>query len=76
MDAASHTGREIEFKLNLGSFTNYLKLIGFLGKIEHEEYHVNAFFDSEDRRLAKAGWALRVRVENGRRGTTCRGGLP
>jgi len=59
-------GREIEIKLNLGSFTNYLKLMGFLGQTEKEERHLNAFFDSEDRKLSSAGWALRVRAENHR----------
>lgn len=58
--------REIEIKLDLGVFTNYLKLIGFLGQIDKEERQLNAFFDTEDRQLAKAGWALRVRAENGR----------
>jgi uncharacterized protein YjbK len=58
--------REIEIKLDLGSFTNYLKLLGFLGQIEHEEIQQNGFFDSDDRKLAKAGWALRVRVEKKR----------
>ena len=58
--------REIEIKLDLGSFTNYLKLIGFLGHIEDEVHHVNCFFDTEDRKLAKAGWALRVRAETKR----------
>ena len=41
--------REIEIKLDLGSFTNYLKLLGFLGQIEHEELQQNGFFDSDDR---------------------------
>jgi uncharacterized protein YjbK len=59
-------GREIEIKLDLGSFTNYLKILGFLGQIEHEELQQNGFFDSEDRKLAKAGWALRVRAEKKR----------
>jgi uncharacterized protein YjbK len=58
--------REIEIKLDLGSFTNYLKLLGFLGQIEHEDLQQNGFFDSDDRKLAKAGWALRVRVEKKR----------
>ena len=58
--------REIEIKLNLGSFTNYLKLMGFLGQTEKEERHLNALFDTEDRRLSAAGWALRVRAENHR----------
>ena len=62
----SQIPREIEIKLDLGSFTNYLKLLGFLGQIEHEELQQNGFFDSEDRKLAKAGWALRVRVEKQR----------
>jgi uncharacterized protein YjbK len=57
---------EIEIKLDLGSFTNYLKLIGFLGHIEDEVYHVNGFFDTEERELARQGWALRVRAENSR----------
>ncbi|MEA3296905.1 MAG: CYTH domain-containing protein [candidate division Zixibacteria bacterium] len=58
--------QEIEIKLNLGSFTNYLKLRGFIGQIEHEDRHLNAFLDTEDRKLADAGWALRVRAENQR----------
>ncbi len=57
---------EIEIKLDLGSFTNYLKLMGFLGQTEKEERHLNAFFDTEDRKLSQAGWALRVRAENQR----------
>ena len=52
---------EIEIKLQLGSFMNYLKLIGFLGSIDAEENQFNGYFDTEDRRLAGAGWALRVR---------------
>jgi len=66
MSKEPNIGREIEIKLDLGSFTNYLKLLGFLGQIEHEELQQNGFFDSEDRKLAKAGWALRVRVEKKR----------
>ncbi|MEW6050671.1 MAG: CYTH domain-containing protein [Candidatus Zixiibacteriota bacterium] len=57
---------EIEIKLKLESFMDYLKLLGFLGQIESEEHHINGFFDTEDRKLAKAGWALRVRAENHR----------
>src|SRR5574341_969907 len=66
MPQDSKIGREIEIKLDLGSFTNYLKLLGFLGQIEHEDFQQNGFFDSDDRKLAKAGWALRVRVEKKR----------
>ncbi len=57
---------EIEIKLKLESFTDYLKLVGYLGQIESEEQQINGFFDTEDRRLAKGGWALRVRAENKR----------
>lgn len=66
MSIEQQISREIEIKLDLGSFTNYLKLMGFLGQIEKEERHLNAFFDTEDRQLSKAGWALRVRAENKR----------
>ncbi|MEW6411979.1 MAG: CYTH domain-containing protein [Candidatus Zixiibacteriota bacterium] len=66
MGDASELNREIEIKLDLASFTNYLKLVGFLGQIEREERHINAFFDSEDRHLSNKGWALRVRSEGSR----------
>lgn len=64
MNAHATSGKEIEIKLDLGSFTNYLKLLGFLGQIEREEQHYNAFFDTADRALGKKGWSLRVRVES------------
>ncbi len=53
---------EIEIKIQLESFTDYLKLIGYLGSIDHELDHLNAFFDSSDRKLSAAGYALRVRA--------------
>ena len=59
-------GVEIEIKVGLASFMDYLKLVGFLGQIESEDHHINGFFDSEDRQLAKGGWALRVRAEDSR----------
>ena len=65
-DWSHETVREIEIKLNLETFINYLKLIGFLGRVEHEERQVSAFFDTEDRKLAGLGWALRARVESSR----------
>lgn len=64
MSNENQISHEIEIKLDLGSFTNYLKLIGFLGRIELEDHHQNVFFDTEDRLLSEAGWALRVRAEN------------
>jgi len=63
MEDEYNIGQEIEIKLDLGSFTNYLKLIGFLGQIDREDCQVNSFFDSEDRRLAADGWALRIRTD-------------
>jgi uncharacterized protein YjbK len=57
---------EIEIKLRLASFMDYLKLVGRLSPIEEEIQHINGFFDTEDRRLAKGGWALRVRAESHR----------
>jgi uncharacterized protein YjbK len=66
MPESPNISHEIEIKLDLGSFTNYLKLMGFLGHIEDEVHHVNGFFDTEDRELARQGWALRVRAENSR----------
>jgi uncharacterized protein YjbK len=66
MTDSGELNREIEIKLDLGSFTNYLKLVGFLGQIEQEDRHINGFFDTEDHRLSKKGWAFRVRAENSR----------
>ena len=54
---------EIEIKLQLESFPDYLKLVGFLGPIQDEDHHLNVFFDSSDRRLSKNGAALRLRAE-------------
>jgi len=42
------TQYEIEVKLSLESFTNYLKLIGFLGQIDSEGQQLNGFFDTPD----------------------------
>lgn len=66
MGESHHINQEIEIKLDLGSFTNYLKLIGFLGQVDREEQQVNAFFDTEDGRLSSSGWALRIRSDDHR----------
>lgn len=66
MSDSSELNREIEIKIDLGSFMNYLKLVGFLGQIEQEDRQINGFFDTEDYKLSKKGWALRVRAENAR----------
>ncbi|MBI5267661.1 MAG: CYTH domain-containing protein [candidate division Zixibacteria bacterium] len=57
---------EIEIKLRLDSFMDYLKLVGLLCPLDDEIHHTNGFFDTEDRRLAKGGWALRARAESHR----------
>jgi uncharacterized protein YjbK len=66
MSHAPTNNLEIEIKIRLGSFMDYLKLVGRLSPIDEEVAHINCFFDSEDRRLAKGGWALRVRAESHR----------
>jgi len=53
---------EIEIKIQLESFPDYLKLIGYIGLVDREENHLNVFFDSSDRKLSAAGYALRVRA--------------
>jgi uncharacterized protein YjbK len=58
--------QEVEIKLDLGSFTNYLKLMGFLGQVDREVRQYNGFFDTEDHRLSQLGWALRIRAEDHR----------
>jgi uncharacterized protein YjbK len=60
MTTADHL--EIEMKIRLASFMDYLKLIGHVGAIDREIHHINAFFDTPDRVLGKAGIALRVRA--------------
>lgn len=53
---------EIEIKLRLCSYPEYLKLVGYLGHMDHEERLINSFYDTPGRELSKAGWAYRVRV--------------
>lgn len=53
---------EIEIKLRLGSYPEYLKLIGHLGHMDREERLINCFYDTPERELSKAGWAYRVRA--------------
>lgn len=73
MSAADDIQTETEIKLDLGSFTNYLKLLGFLGQIDSEIVQQNCFFDTAQRHLARAGWALRVRHEPARGLITVKG---
>lgn len=64
---------EIEVKLKLDSFCEYLKLVGFLGNPDREMRQINCFFDSEDHRLMADGWAFRVRAEDNRGLVTLKG---
>jgi inorganic triphosphatase YgiF len=58
---AANSDLEIEIKIQLESFMDYLKLLGYLGPIDRKEYHQNAFFDTPERELGQAGYVLRVR---------------
>lgn len=71
--AAVEQKLEIEIKLKIECFPDYLKLVGFLGNPDAEEHQINAFFDSEDHALLNAGWGLRVRAENTRGFVTLKG---
>lgn len=73
MNIESQTNHEVEIKLDLGSFTNYLKLVGFLGQLDREERQANGFFDTEDHRLGEEGWALRMRADDARGVVTVKG---
>ena len=53
---------EIEIKLRLRSYPEYLKLMGHLGHMDREERLINCFYDTPGRELSKADWAYRVRV--------------
>jgi len=64
---------EIEIKLLLGSFPDYLKLVGFLGPLDDEQHHANGYFDTHDRQLARQKRVLRVRAENHRGLVTLKG---
>ncbi len=66
MESSINTKKEIEIKLDLSSFTGYLKLLGYIGETAGEIRQQNAFFDTEDGRLEAGGWALRVRAETSR----------
>ena len=54
---------EIEIKLELSSFAEYLKLLGFIGHPDNEFCQRNFFYDSVDNRLSKEKITLRVRQD-------------
>jgi uncharacterized protein YjbK len=55
---------EIEIKLNLLDEENYSRLLGHLGVTGKEIRQENYFFDTDRLDLGRAGWALRIRIEN------------
>jgi len=67
MDAMKNSsdalGREVEIKLDLGSLENYRKLLRAYDAFDAGELQCNGFFDSPEKTLWHAGWALRVRAE-------------
>ncbi len=54
---------EIELKLSLPSFADYLKLIGFIGEAKNATCQKNIFYDTNDRKISALGYALRMRME-------------
>ncbi len=64
---------EIEIKVDLGSFSNYLKLLGHLGSTGQEEHQQNFFFDTTDHLLKNRGWALRLRTTDSQAFVTLKG---
>ncbi|MBU0984658.1 MAG: CYTH domain-containing protein [candidate division Zixibacteria bacterium] len=64
---------EIEIKLQLSSFAEYLKLLGFLGAADQQQQQTNAFFDTPNQDFSEGGWALRVRADNDRGFVTVKG---
>jgi uncharacterized protein YjbK len=68
--------REIEIKLNLLCENNYLKLLEYLRANDMTATEIpqkNYFFDTDQSSLSKAGWALRIRIENDRATITAKG---
>jgi uncharacterized protein YjbK len=55
---------EIEIKLDLLHEENYTRLLDYLGVKGKEVRQENYFLDTDRRDLGRAGWALRIRIEN------------
>ncbi len=66
MKSSQDIHTEIEIKLALPSFCDYLKLIGFIGKADSVINQRNIFFDTETLEVSKLGYALRLRIESDR----------
>ncbi len=66
MNSLKPENKEIEIKLTLSSFTDYLKLIGFVGKADKKVRQLNIFYDTASGQISKLGYALRLRIESDR----------
>lgn len=66
MKSSQNRHTEIEIKLALPSFCDYLKLIGFIGKADSVINQRNIFYDTDTQEISKLGYALRLRIESGR----------
>lgn len=66
MSSSKNEITEIELKLALPSFTDYLKLIGFIGEADAKINQINIFYDTPSSQISKLGFALRLRLESNR----------
>jgi uncharacterized protein YjbK len=64
---------EIEIKLDLLREENYSRLLAHLGAEGKEIRQENYFFDTDLLGLGRAGWALRIRIENDNAAATAKG---
>lgn len=53
---------EIEIKIDLQEEVNYKKLLGYFTRKSGEIKQENYFFDTDDWKLTKSGWAIRIRL--------------
>ncbi len=66
MEQENLENKEIELKIALASFVDYLKLIGYIGNADAKIYQTNIFYDSADKQVSKLGYAFRLRIEQDR----------
>jgi len=64
---------EIELKFDLQCEENYLRMIEAFGGTAKRALQENLFFDTKNRSLEKAGWALRIRLEDDHAYVTLKG---
>jgi len=69
----TETPREIEIKIDLQNESNYRTLIAFLKPVRTPVMQENHFFDTTDWSLFRAGWVIRLRLEDARALLTAKG---